>query len=206
VNAGPESPATPLVLVVVGTDHHPFGRLVTWMDRWARDHPDARCFVQHGTASAPRVCEGTDFLAHPELRSLMAEARAVVSHGGPGTIMEMRASGHLPVVVPRDPDLGEHVDAHQQRFARVVAGRGLVRLVETESDLGQALDEALSNGRAARDAAASSTGSSTGSAAGSGTGASTGSAAAAQAFGALVEAQVRDGAGHRGLLRLRRHR
>ncbi|MDQ3627435.1 MAG: glycosyl transferase family 28 [Actinomycetota bacterium] len=172
--------APPLVLVVVGTDHHPFSRLVTWMDRWARAHPDVRCLVQHGTAPAPQVCEGVDYLPHPELRSLMAQARAVVSHGGPGTIMEMRSSGHLPVVVPRDPRLGEHVDSHQQRFARVVADRYLVRLAETEKDLGQAVEEAV---RAeARSAVASSVDS---------------AAAAAEAFGALVQAQVQKRTGRR---------
>jgi len=176
------------VLVVVGTDHHPFGRLVTWMDRWAQAHPDVRCFVQHGTAPPPRVCEGIDYLAHPDLQSLMAQARAVVSHGGPGTIMEMRASGHLPVVVPRDPALGEHVDAHQQRFARVVAGRDLVRLVESEPDLDEALEQTVRSGPRPPDPAASATG-----------------AAAARTFGALVEARIRDRSGRRPL-RLRRHR
>ena len=29
-----------LVVVSVGTDHHPFDRLVEWVDRWAGEHPD----------------------------------------------------------------------------------------------------------------------------------------------------------------------
>lgn len=164
-----------LVLVVVGTDHHPFSRLVEWMDRWARQHPQFTCFVQFGTSAAPLVCAGTDFLAHPDLQARMGQAAAVVSHGGPGTIMEMRASGHVPVVVPRDPALGEHVDSHQLRFARVVADRGMIRLALSEADLAGALDAALSAGRShpaatARSGAASS---------------------AARTFGALIEERLR---------------
>lgn len=163
------------VLVVVGTDHHPFGRLVQWVDRWAQLHPDVACLVQFGTAAPPRVCAGVAYLAHPELQSLMKQARAVVSHGGPGTIMEMRSNGHLPVVVPRDPALGEHVDSHQQRFARVVADGGVVRLAESEVDFARVLDEALRVGPV-------------GDVGASGSGAA--ATAAAEVFAALVEAQL----------------
>ena len=37
-----------LVLALVGTDHHPFDRLVRWMDAAASFHPEARFVVQHG--------------------------------------------------------------------------------------------------------------------------------------------------------------
>jgi UDP-N-acetylglucosamine transferase subunit ALG13 len=161
------------VLVVVGTDHHPFDRLVSWMDRWAQRHPGVGCFVQYGTAHAPAVCDGIDYLAHPDLQARMQAAGAVVSHGGPGTIMEMRAHGHSPVVVARDPVLGEHVDGHQQRFARVVAEAGVIRLVTSEDELERALDEALGAERA--DPGETSTRAAT---------------SAAKAFGALVDARL----------------
>src|SRR5262245_21900671 len=41
------------VLVVVGTDYHPFPRLVRAMDEWSKEHPEVDCFVQYGTADAP---------------------------------------------------------------------------------------------------------------------------------------------------------
>ncbi len=118
-----------LVLALAGTDHHPFARLVEWMDAAAARRPDVRFVVQHGAGPAPRVAEGHGFLAHDHLSRLVQEADAVVCHGGPGTIMDARAAGHVPLCVPRDPRLGEHVDDHQQRFVAVVGEVGLVRPV-----------------------------------------------------------------------------
>ena len=37
-----------------------------------------------------------------QLAELLLSADAVVTHGGPGLIMEARAAGHCPIVVPRD--------------------------------------------------------------------------------------------------------
>ena len=45
---------TPLLLVSVGTDHHPFDRLVRWAGAWLAAHPGAvRCLMQTGTSAPP---------------------------------------------------------------------------------------------------------------------------------------------------------
>ena len=46
----------------------------------------------------------------------MAAADVVVCHGGPGTMSLAQRCGHRPIVIARDPALGEHVDDHQQRY------------------------------------------------------------------------------------------
>lgn len=139
---GPAGP--PLVLVLVGTDHHPFDRLVSWADAWAlRRGPAVRVVVQFGTAPPPAVAQGHLILPHADLQMLIDEAAVVVSHGGPATICEVRRSGSMPVVVPRDPALGEHVDGHQQRFARRMGQEGLVVLCEEQQEFEGALDRAL---------------------------------------------------------------
>jgi UDP-N-acetylglucosamine transferase subunit ALG13 len=121
---------TDLVVVLLGTDHHPFDRLVSWSDEVARLRPDLRLVVQHGATRAPQYAEGHDFLPHRELLDLIREAAAVACHGGPGTIMDARGAGHVPVCVPRDPALGEHVDGHQMRFAALAARAGVVTAVD----------------------------------------------------------------------------
>ena len=88
----------PMVLVVVGTDHHPFDRLVGWAEGWARDHPDIRVVVQFGTSRPPVVAEGFDVLPVEGLKDLFAAATVVVCHGGPGTIMGARSAGLVPLV------------------------------------------------------------------------------------------------------------
>jgi UDP-N-acetylglucosamine transferase subunit ALG13 len=135
----------PQIVLVLGTDLHRFDRAVEWLDRWLAERPlpAPHCVVQYGTTTAPRLAEGHDYLDHTELQRLMAAATVVVSHGGPATITEARRTGHVPVVIPRDPDRGEHVDDHQQRFARRLHAAGMVRACETEEVLRTTLDAAL---------------------------------------------------------------
>ncbi len=134
----------PLVMLVVGTDHHPFDRAVAWVDDWGIAHADrARVVIQYGTSRPPVHAEGHDLLPVAELAALMAEAVAVVCHGGPGTIMGAREAGVVPICIPRQSGLGEHVDDHQVRFATHVAQAGQVHLASTADELATLLDRAL---------------------------------------------------------------
>jgi UDP-N-acetylglucosamine transferase subunit ALG13 len=141
---------------MVGTDFHPFDRLLDWIDEWlSGPGSGVRCVVQHGTSRAPHHATGETYLGYADLQAAMESADAVVCHGGPATITEARAHGHRPICVPRDPALGEHIDDHQQRFARRLAEAGLVTLAETPAALSAALDEAVSSAPLARRGAAS---------------------------------------------------
>jgi UDP-N-acetylglucosamine transferase subunit ALG13 len=130
----------PLVFVTVGTDHHRFERLMDWADAWGAAHPDVRLFVQHGNARAVEHAESSPFLRPEQFKALLATANAVVCPGGPGGIMETRAAGLRPIVVPRRAHLEEHVDDHQLAFSRFLAGRDLVTLAEEEPAFDAALD------------------------------------------------------------------
>jgi UDP-N-acetylglucosamine transferase subunit ALG13 len=139
--------AQPLLLVSVGTDHHPFDRLIGWIDGWLAANPGRlRCLMQTGTSAPPRgPAEWQAYLAFDALEGAMAEAAAVVCHGGPGTILGARHLGAVPIVVPRQHRLGEHVDDHQVAFARrlAAAGDGGIHLAETEPDLHRLLDRVV---------------------------------------------------------------
>jgi UDP-N-acetylglucosamine transferase subunit ALG13 len=136
----------PRVLVLVGTDFHRFDRLVGWIDRWVAE-TGADALIQHGTSRPPQVATGQPYLDWHKLQAELADVDAVVCHGGPATITEARKAGHLPVVVPRDPTLDEHVDDHQQLFARRLGASGLVALAEDEQSLRAALTVATAGGR-----------------------------------------------------------
>jgi UDP-N-acetylglucosamine transferase subunit ALG13 len=116
--------AAPLLLVTVGTDHHPFDRLVRWAGAWLDGHPGRlRCLMQTGTSAPPPGA---------------ADWRAYL---GPGTILGARHTGAVPIVVPRQHRLGEHVDDHQVAFSRRLAADGdEIHLAETEADLHRLLD------------------------------------------------------------------
>lgn len=136
--------SAPLVVAMVGTDHHPFDRLVGWLDRLAASlGPRVEVVVQHGHSTRPQVARGVEFVGQDELTDLLDRAAVVVCHGGPGTIMDARRAGHVPVCVPRDPARGEHVDGHQERFAAVVDDAGVVRLATDFSALAHGVSAAL---------------------------------------------------------------
>jgi UDP-N-acetylglucosamine transferase subunit ALG13 len=128
----------PKVLCLVGTDHHPFQRLVSWCDVLAEKRPDVEVLVQYGHSSPPAVAVGLAFMDKRALIEGLATAHVAVTHGGPGLISDLRTAGLEPLVVPRDPDLGEHVDGHQQRFVSRIASSGIVRALATEDEF---LDE-----------------------------------------------------------------
>lgn len=122
--------ARPLVLCLLGTDHHPFDRLVRWCDDVASSRPGVRVLVQHGATRPPATAGAVAYLGKDELAHELAAAHLAICHGGPGLISDVRAAGLLPLVVARDPSRGEHVDGHQQRFVARFATTGSIRPVD----------------------------------------------------------------------------
>lgn len=144
---GPATGGGPFrVVVTVGTDHHPFDRLVEWIDEWAARHPEVPVLLQKGTSTRPvssRSVRAVEMLPYDELVAAMATADAVVAQGGPGGILDARSRGHRPIVVARRHHLGEHVDDHQLTFTRWMAERGRVDAADSRQALVDLLDAAM---------------------------------------------------------------
>jgi UDP-N-acetylglucosamine transferase subunit ALG13 len=141
-----------LLLVTVGTDHHPFDRLVRWVDAWlCAGRRELRCLMQTGTSAPPSgPADWQAYLEYDALQAAMGKAAAIVCHGGPGTILGARHMGAVPIVVPRRSRLGEHVDDHQVAFSRRLGANGEVFLAETEDDLHRLLDRVVAEPAAFR--------------------------------------------------------
>lgn len=135
------------IFVSIGTDVHPFERMIDWVDEFLEQNPALAdsTLVQHGPTRPTRLARNRPYLDYEDLMDTFRRATVVVSHGGPATIFEARAHGHLPIVVPRNPDHGEHVDGHQQRFARHLADDGLVALCEEKEAFFRTLQGQLAN-------------------------------------------------------------
>jgi UDP-N-acetylglucosamine transferase subunit ALG13 len=134
------------VVVTVGTDHHPFDRLVEWTDEWAAAHPDIPVLLQKGTSTRPvrsRSVRAVEMMGYDELVDAMAAADAVVAQGGPGGILDARSRGHRPIVVARRHHLGEHVDDHQLTFTRWMAEHGRIDLADSHQTFVDLLDAAM---------------------------------------------------------------
>jgi UDP-N-acetylglucosamine transferase subunit ALG13 len=135
------------VFVTVGTDHHPFDRVVNWIDDAARAHPEAHFLVQYGSSRAPVYCEGEPNMTSDAMRDAIRNADVVVCHGGPATIAEARESGRLPIVIPRRSALGEHVDDHQVRFTAFLASLGRVHSPADQQEFDEMLAASLADPR-----------------------------------------------------------
>ena len=139
------------MFVTVGTDYHPFHRLVDWVDRWAAEEAaQQQVLVQGGTSRPARTAEFRSFLDIAEMERAVREAAVVISHGGPGTIMLCRRFGKKPIVVPRRRALGEHVDDHQVRFAERLAAAGHVTVAHDLATLRPLLEASLRDPSLAR--------------------------------------------------------
>jgi UDP-N-acetylglucosamine transferase subunit ALG13 len=134
------------VFVTVGTDHHPFDRLVRWTDDWLRTRPEpVACFVQSGTSRVPEVAASEPYLAFDDVLRSLREADVVVTHGGTGSIMLCRLVGTAPIVVPRVGRLGEHVDDHQVRFVQRVGRDGDILVAEDEERFRDLVESGLAD-------------------------------------------------------------
>lgn len=126
-----------MILVSVGTHEQPFDRLV---EAVAALPGDEELVVQYGTS---RRCEGRgewiDYMSFDELADLAKRARVVVCHAGVGSIVLARRYGHRPIIMPRRPHLGEHVDEHQMELSRRLDRAGIVTVVETAEALATAV-------------------------------------------------------------------
>ena len=124
------------IVVSLGTDHHRFDRLVQWVDHWLGlyEVPPAT-LVQHGFSSHPQRANGVGRMPREELLALYRDADLVIVQGGPGSILDAREAGHIPVVVPRIPQLREVVDGHQVAFAAAMQQRGEARVASTVEGL-----------------------------------------------------------------------
>jgi UDP-N-acetylglucosamine transferase subunit ALG13 len=132
------------IVVITGTDHHPFDRLISWTNQWLEGHPEQadRFFVQWGSTSARSACAGSQFLEFGELANLLDQSSVIVCHGGPNTIAEAWDRGQIPIVVPRLAKLGEHVDDHQAEFCDRFAALGRIALARTLPDFARLMAEA----------------------------------------------------------------
>jgi UDP-N-acetylglucosamine transferase subunit ALG13 len=141
------------VVVSAGSYHLPFERLRDWMEPWVAEHPSVHVVMQHGPSHPLPGAENHSVLPYAELLERCRVADAVVLQGGAGGVMDMRAIGRIPIVVPRIPVDDEVVDEHQLIFTEWVARFGAVLRATTRDELWAYLDGMLSGrveSRAAR--------------------------------------------------------
>ncbi len=138
-----------MILAALGTHPQPMDRLVRALDSVALSNPDEPIVIVCASFRyRPQWCQARGVMGHTELDATMRAASVVITHGGPGMIMAALAVGRRPIVVPRDPSFGEHIDAHQMRFVRWLSERRPIRFVNEMVDLPNAIAEVRALGPA----------------------------------------------------------
>lgn len=124
------------VVVTLGTMRtYEFTRLVDRLKHILPDvmEPDADVLWQMGVTTAdPGFGTVAASVPNAQLREAIGQADLVVAHSGIGSAITALELGKRPVLVPRRPVHGEHVDEHQELIAGELGRRDLA--VRCEAD------------------------------------------------------------------------
>lgn len=140
-----------MIFVTVGTHEQPFNRLVKAVDELKRDGIiTEEVIIQTGFSTyEPKYCQWSKLIPYQQMLKNVANARIVITHGGPASFVMPLQIGKTPIVVPRQHQFDEHVNDHQVEFTRNVAERmGTIIPVEDIDKLGSVItnyDEIVAN-------------------------------------------------------------
>lgn len=127
-----------MIFVTVGTHEQSFERLIKLIDKMVESKQITdKVIIQKGyTDYEPKYCEAHKLISYDEMQQYIADARIVVTHGGPASFVAPLAIGKIPVVVPRKKEFDEHVNNHQVEFAKEVEKRmNNIIVAETEEEI-----------------------------------------------------------------------
>lgn len=126
-----------MIFLTVGGEKYPFDRLVRAIDEAvASGALTGPVFGQVGSADyLPVHYPCARYLEFPEMVHNIDRAEIVIAHAGVGTVLLALSRGKIPVIFPRRPEFGEHLDDHQVEFARRAAGAGKVLSAEETGEL-----------------------------------------------------------------------
>ena len=127
-----------MIFVTVGTHEQPFDRLLKKIDELKRDGIiQEEIIMQTGFSTyEPQYCKWSKLLPYQSMVQNVADARIVITHGGPASFIMPLQIGKIPIVVPRQKKFDEHVNDHQMEFANNVAKRmGNIIVVEDIEEL-----------------------------------------------------------------------
>lgn len=127
-----------MIFVTVGTHEQPFNRLLEYIDNLKSDGIiSEEVIMQTGFSTyEPKCCKWSKLIPYKEMVKNVAEARIIITHGGPASFIMPLQIGKTPIVVPRQKKFDEHVNDHQVDFAKAVSHRmGTIILVNEIDDL-----------------------------------------------------------------------
>lgn len=127
-----------MIFVTVGTHEQPFNRLVKYIDKLKEKGViEEDVIIQTGFSTyEPQFCTSSKLFPYQVMLKNVADARIVITHGGPSSFIMPLQVGKIPIIVPRQKQYDEHVNNHQVDFSKAVAERqGNIIVVEEIAEL-----------------------------------------------------------------------
>lgn len=123
------------IFASVGNSKQPFDRLLRMVDQ-AAGRLQLPALLQTGTSAyRPLYADRVDFVGRDEFDELCRTVDHLVMHAGAGSVMAAMRFGKVPIVVPRNGDLGEHINNHQFELAAELPKLGWCRVASGVDDL-----------------------------------------------------------------------
>lgn len=114
-----------MIFVTVGTHEQQFNRLIQYIDELKKEQRiNEEVIMQTGFCTyIPQYCQWKNLFPYQQMLEFVKNARVVITHGGPSSIMMVLQEGKNPIVVPRQKKYEEHVNNHQLEFAKFLWNR-----------------------------------------------------------------------------------
>lgn len=132
-----------MIFVTLGMEMFPFPRLLEAIAEAVNEEIVSRpVLVQCGSTNyESSLLEQRRLYSFSELEGLISDALIVVGHAGTGTVLLARQLGRVPLVMPREHRRGEHLNDHQQDFARRLADSGQAQVAWDKEEMKKKLAE-----------------------------------------------------------------
>ena len=132
-----------MILVLLGTQHNEFTRLLQEIDECIKSKKiDEEVIVQAGfTKYESKKMRIFDMIPKIDLDEFVERADLVITHGGVGSIIMALNKNKKVIAVPRLHEYGEHVNDHQRQIIKVFSEKGYLIGVQNVEDMPEALKD-----------------------------------------------------------------
>ena len=122
-----------MIFVTVGTHEQPFNRLIQKIDELKKDGIiNEDVIIQTGFSTyEPKYCQWSKLIPYQQMVKNVADARIVITHGGPASFIMPLQIGKTPIVVPRQHQFNRVHDFIQRFLAAQVRTKQLAKLPMT---------------------------------------------------------------------------
>ena len=132
-----------MILVLLGTQHNEFTRLLQEIDECIKSKKiDEEVIVQAGfTKYESKKMRIFDMIPKLDLDEFVERADLVITHGGVGSIIMALNKNKKVIAVPRLHEYGEHVNDHQRQIIKVFSEKGYLIGLQNVEDMPEALKD-----------------------------------------------------------------